>query len=113
MLKDRANLSEEIKATRILSKGVIDDLTEAFSISGEPFSICVIPTDDISVAGVISESTTGIGITVNCKLINENTASDLPVYFNQWTEAAIREISAEAIDLTTYTVFYGSNRSES
>lgn len=112
MIKDWANLSEEIKATRILSKGQITDLTGAFSISGEPFSICVIPANDI-VDGVIAESTTGIGITVNCTLINENTASDFPVYFNQWTEASIKKISAGAINLTTYTVYYGAYRAES
>lgn len=112
MLKDKANLTEPMKAGRILSKGIIDDLTTAFSISGEGFSICVIPTADIT-DGVISEATTGIGLIVNCRLINEDSASDFPIYFNQWTEANIKTISAGAINLTTYTVYYGAYRAES
>ena len=112
MSKDKANLTEPMKAGRILSKGEITSLESAFSISGEGFSICVIPTADIT-DGVISEATTGIGLIVNCRLINEDSASDFPIYFNQWTEAVIKTISADAIDTDTYTVYYGAYRAES
>lgn len=106
-MNDKAALSESMKSNRILSKGTIDSLDAAFTMDGEPFSICVIKTTDISDRLISAPEYDGL--LVSCKLINEDTASDLPVFFNQWTEGAIKEIAIDAIDLATYTVYYGSS----
>ena len=48
------------------------------------------------------------GLLVDCKCYQDDTSSNLPVMFNQWTEAALSEIAANAIDLAVYDVYWGA-----
>lgn len=102
-------VSDLMGSLRILSHGKITSLTAAFSLSNkQPFSIFVIPKANIA-AGVIS-TPDNAGLLVSCKCYQDDNASAIPVLFNQWTEAAISEIGATAIDLTTYDVYWGAGR---
>lgn len=100
-------VSDLMGSLRILSHGKITSLTAAFSLSNkQPFSIFVVPKANVT-AGVISIPDNA-GLLVGCKCYQDDNASDLPVLFNQWTEAAIIEVSATAIDLTTYDVYWAA-----
>lgn len=84
---------------RILATQKITDLTSALSTTdGEPFSILIIPKTEAE----------GF-LTVNCKLLRDDTAKGRPIRMNYWSEEALSEISAEAIDLTLYDVWIGAS----
>lgn len=107
-MEPRGLLSQEMRAGRIVSKGQITSLTEAFHApQGEPFSIMVIPTANIE-TGLITQPT-NIGIIIPVILYNETEAAtgDFPLIFAEWTPAAIYEIPIGAIDLVTYAVYWG------
>lgn len=102
------NVLSEMFAGRINNHGKIASLTSAFSLSsGLPFSICVVPNADIA-TGVIESDATNLGLIVSCKTFQGESATGLPVYFNTWTPAAIVELPASAINLTTYSVYWGA-----
>ena len=88
----------EMQNLRILSHGKVSDLSGGFSLGGRPFSIFV----------RAKALTMELNITVNCKLICERTASDLPVPIGDWTPAAIAEISPNAVSLDDYDVYWGA-----
>lgn len=98
-------VSETMNSSRICSHGKIAELPFKFT-SFNPFSIFVVPKANVT-AGVIS-SPDNSGLLVNCKCFQNDNASDLPVLFNQWTEAAILEIPDAAIDLAVYDVYWGA-----
>lgn len=101
------HITNEQAAGRILAKTKLTSLTAAYNLDGKPFSILVVPKADVT-TGVISNVDTNIGLVVSCKLYAESAASDLPVYFHRWTEAAIVELAITAIDLTDYDVYVGA-----
>lgn len=88
----------EMQNLRILSHGKVSDLSDGFSLGGSPFSIFV----------RAKALTMELNITVNCKLICDRTASDLPVPIGDWTPAAIAEISPNAVSLEDYDVYWGA-----
>lgn len=93
-------VTEQMRANRILSHNEILDLDSAFSLHGGiPFSLFIITTDD---------PTETAPILVDCKLYQDDDSSDCPFNLNQWSEASVVEIAAEAIDLTKYRVFWGA-----
>lgn len=88
-----------MNAARVLSHGKIESLTAAFSLrNAQPFALFIIPADTEETAPVL----------VNCKLYQDDLASDCPFNLNCWTEPAIMEISASAIDLEDYDLYWGS-----
>lgn len=105
-------VSGEMQAARIAAHGKITSLTSAFKLaSGNPFSIFVIPKANIS-NGVISQPD-NVGLVVTLKCLQDDASAAFPVMFNTWTEAAIVQIDASAINLTTYDVYWGSGNDES
>ncbi len=82
---------------RVLSHGKVTDLSEGFSLDGKPFSIFVKPKNATMDASVL----------VTCKCFCDKEASALPVPLNDWTPAAIAEISPNAISLIDYDVYWG------
>lgn len=85
---------------RIISHGKIADLSQGFNLpGGAPFSIMVCPKR-------IQAYQVG---TVHCKLIGDGSASDLPIVYNDWTPALIQSLSANAIDLSDYDVYWGGS----
>jgi hypothetical protein len=100
-------VSSEMAAGRISSHKKITDLTNGFKLeNGTHFTLFIVPKANVT-AGVIGVPDNA-GLMVDCKLYQDDDSSDFPVLFNQWTEAAIQEISADAIDLTTYDVYWGA-----
>lgn len=83
---------------RILTHGQITDLTNGFKLDGQPFSIYVRPKSTV----------TAVDITVSAKCICDTAASAIPVPFNDWTPASIVELSANAISLSSYDVYWGA-----
>lgn len=83
---------------RVLAHGKITSLAAAFSLPGGiPFSIFIkkkTGTDDVLI--------------VPCKCYLDESASDLPVVVEKWDEAAIVELSINAVNLTLYDVYWGS-----
>ena len=98
-------VSESMTAGRIVSKGKIAALPFSFS-SFNTFSIFVVPKANVT-AGLISVPNDA-GVLVSCKCYQDDASSNLPVLFNQWTEAAIVEIPTDGINLTTYDVYWGA-----
>ena len=98
-------ISEVMGAGRVLSHAKIAELPFKFN-SANTFSVFIVPKANVT-AGVIS-APDNTGILLNCKCYMDDNASNLPVIFNQWGEAAITEIPAEAIDLATYDVYWGA-----
>lgn len=89
----------DFQFTRILKHGKIASLSSAFSIENDaPFSIYVKPVVESDDADIL----------VNCKCMCDSEASALPVPLNEWTPAAIKEISANAINLSSYDVYWGA-----
>lgn len=105
MTAPKGYVSETMNSSRICSHGKITELPFKFT-SFNPFSIFVIPKANVA-AKVIS-TPTNVGLLVDCKCYQDGTSSDIPVLFNQWTEAAIIEIAEGAIDLATYDVYWGA-----
>ena len=87
-----------IQFLRILSKGQITDLSQGFTLGGKVFSIYVRP----------KVATLNTNMVVSCKLICDKEAENLPVTLGDWTPAAIVELSANAIDLTEFDVYWGA-----
>lgn len=84
---------------RILTHGKVTDLTSGFSLgNGRPFSVYVRP----------KSSTDDVDIVVNARCIGDSAASAIPVPFNAWSEAAIVELGANAINLSNYDVYWGA-----
>jgi hypothetical protein len=84
---------------RILATQKITDLTEAVNTTdGEPFSVLIIPKTEAE----------GF-LTVNCKLLRDTDAKDRPIRMNYWSEEALSEITADAIDLDLYDVWIGAS----
>ena len=82
---------------RILSKGKITDLSKGFSL-GVPFTVFVKPKK------AVMETCT----LLNCKLICDKQAGELPVLAGDWTPGAISSISPNGIDLSEYDVYWGA-----
>ena len=101
----KAYVSETMNTSRIVSHGKITELPFKFT-SFNPFSIFVIPK--VNVAAKVISTPTNMGILVDCKCYQDGVSSDLPVLFNQWTEASIIEIATAAIDLLVYDVYWGA-----
>lgn len=102
-------ISLEMQAGRVNAHSKLTALP--FSLrTKQPFSILVIPKVDVT-TGVISNVDENIGLVVSCKLFADATASDFPIYFHKWTEAAILELPENSIDLTNYDVYVGSGTS--
>ena len=104
---ERGFVSETMRTGRIIWHTQITDLTNGFKLANEvPFSILMVPKANVT-EGVIS-APTNLGIYVNMKMYQDDDFSNWPVYFNNETIAAIREIAPDAINLETYDVFLGS-----
>lgn len=109
MTKIKNHVSDEMNAGRLLSHGQITDLTNGFTREGNlSFSLFIVPVANVS-AGIIS-TPDNAGLLVDCICDQDDVSSDLPVLFNQWTEAAILEIAANAIDLVTYNVYWAAGQ---
>ena len=95
----KGHISEIANAARVLSHGKIISLGSAFSLASKtPFSIFIIPVNDEEWKPV----------TIGCKLYMDDAASDCPFNLRCWNEPLINEISAGAIDLESYDVYWGA-----
>lgn len=90
----------EMQFSRILTHGQITSMTNGFSLDGEPFSIYVRPKGTV----------TAVDMTVSAKCIGDKNLSALPVPFNDWTPASIVELGANAINLSSYDVYWGAGK---
>lgn len=95
-----------MRSSRATSHGVIGSLATPFSLDGNPFSIIIVPKANIT-ARLISAPQDS-GLLVNMTMYEDDSASDYPVIFNTESIALIYEISANAIDLATYNVYWFS-----
>lgn len=106
-MTQRAVLSKEEKAGRGMSGGKIESLATAFrTAAGSAFGITIIEKASVT-AGVIA-APTNVGLVVNCTMYEDTEAHDYPFFFNYPSEALLYEISANAIDLDTYDVYWSS-----
>jgi hypothetical protein len=104
---ERGFVSDQMRSGRIVSHGKITDLTNGFKFKNEvPFSLLILPKINVT-SGVIS-APTNIGLVVSCKMFQDDEFSDYPVYFNNETVAAIREIAPGAINTEEYDIYWGS-----
>lgn len=90
--------SQEFKAGRISRHGKITALP--FSLEGnERFSVFLIPkaTDSDNVSVVLS-----------AKLYHDETASDMPVVLEAWSEGCFIEIPSNASILSDYDIYWGA-----
>lgn len=91
-------LSNEQVAGRINCHGQITNLTDGFKLKNEnPFSLFIIPVADTT-APVIASA----------RLIHDIAAGNCPFNVNCWTEPNVVELAASAINLSNYTVYWGS-----
>lgn len=96
-----AFVSDEMAAGRVLAHGQITDLTEGFSLaSKQPFALFIIPKTGGSAEGDLTAK-------VDCKLYQDDVASDCPFTCNCWDSPAVLEIEPTGIDLTVYDVWFG------
>lgn len=107
MATPKGYVSETMNSSRICSQGKITELPFKFT-SFNPFSIFVIPKANVAAKVISAPSQDAVGLLIDCKCFQDDTSSDLPVLFNQWTEAAIIEITEGAIDLAVYDVYWGA-----
>lgn len=106
-------LTDIMKAEKINSKLEILDLSSNFEKpDGDfffPFSICVIPKSWITGSLIsIPAGDSSIGLNVSCKLIGDETYSELPIRFGEWSPSTIISIEANAITTNDYRIFVGS-----
>lgn len=98
----KGNLTSELIAGRISAHDKIDSLTAAFSLEGgQPFALFIIPKAD----GTYPDATT---VLVDCKLYQDDTASDCPFTCNCWDAPLVSEIAISGIDLDEYDVYWGA-----
>lgn len=88
-----------MQISRILTHGKIETLKEGFRLPHNSiFSVYVRPKEGIVETDLL----------VNCRCICDDKPSDLPVPLNEWTPAAIVEITPNAIELDMYDVYWGA-----
>lgn len=105
---DKEYIPVTVEAVRVFSHNEIKNLANGFKLKREqPFSVMVVPVDSIDENGVISFPDTA-GLLLDCKCLLDGNSSPMPVMFNQWTEAAVVEISPAAVDLGIYRVFWAA-----
>ena len=89
----------DMQFLRILTHGKVASLTNGFKLDdGRPFSVYVRP----------KSSTDDVDVVVNAKCIGDSAASAIPVPLNAWSEAAIVELGNNAINLSSYDVYWGA-----
>lgn len=95
----KRNVSEHESSQRILSHGKITSLSSAFTLaSGYPFSLFIIPKDTDETEPII----------VSVKLDQDDAAANCPFNLRCWNEPGVIEVSASAINLTNYDVYWGA-----
>jgi hypothetical protein len=95
----KGHITEIMNAGRILSHGKITSLTAAFSLAtGHPFSLFIIPKSTSVVEPLVA----------SVKLYQDDAAANCPFSLRCWTETAVVEVGATAIDLTAYDVYWGA-----
>lgn len=92
-------MNGQLFAMRIQRKGKITDLSSGFKLDGKIFTIFVKPRSAVD---------PNINITVNCKLVCDDSFGDFPVPLNDWTPGSMVAIAPNAIDLESYDVYYGA-----
>lgn len=106
----RPYLTTEERAGRLLSGGKIESLATPFRLQdGGPFNITIVEKASVT-AGVIA-APTNVGLVVNCTLYDDQLPADRPIFFNYPTESLFYEISAGAIDLDDYDVYWSALKS--
>lgn len=92
-------ISDFMGGGRVVSHGKIADLSEGFSLpSGNPFSVYVRPKYSVSTLDTV--------LSVRC--YQDESMSDAPVPFNDWSPLAITEIAPDSEFLKTNDVYWGS-----
>ncbi len=103
----RGEVGNEMRATRFVSGGKIDNLDTAFRVTGDsPFSITIIPVASVA-AGVIS-ATEELGLIVECTFYQDDAAAPHPFYFNEPSIGLLYELPAACIDTDVYDVYWQS-----
>lgn len=103
----RGVVSNEMRASRFVSGGKIDNLDTAFRVTGDsPFSITIIPIASVA-AGVIS-APTEIGLVVTCQFCEDDAAAPHPFYFNEPSIGMLYELPAGCIETDVYDVYWQS-----
>jgi len=84
---------------RIVKHGQITDLSAGFRLpENEPFTICIVPKT------IQATHLT----TVQCKLVSDTASGALPVIYNDWSPALIKNLEPNSIDLAHNDVYWGS-----
>lgn len=92
-------ISEFMSGGRIVSHGKITDLSDGFKLpGGEPFSVYIRPKYSVSTLDTV--------ISVRC--YQDDSVSEAPVVFNDWSPMAIAEIAPDTELLNTNDVYWGS-----
>ena len=92
-------MNDSLYSSRILSHGKITDLTGGFSLPDNlPFSVYVRK----------KANTLDTDVIMKCRCILDSEESDLPVPLNDWTPAEIVKISANALSIADYDIYWGS-----
>ena len=91
-------ITPQMYAGRIAAHGKIASLATAFDLNGEPFSVFIIPADYEEVEPIL----------LDCKLLHDNTATACPFNLKQWNEPMVKELSATAGCLSSYSLYWGA-----
>lgn len=103
----REKLSDQQSANRIVSHNKITDLTNGFELeNGHSFTVLIITKANVTDSIVAAE--TNALLLVDVQLIQDDVSSVIPIKLGEWDVAAIKKISADAIDLSVYDVYWGS-----
>jgi hypothetical protein len=86
-------------SNRILSKGVITDLSNGFSLGGIPFSVYLRKK---TISNLNNDAL------LNCRLICDKDYCNSPVPIGDWSPEAIVSIAPDAIDLDEYELYWGA-----
>lgn len=96
-------ISEFMNGGRIVSHGKIADLSKGFKLpSGNPFSVYVRPKYSVSTLDTV--------LPVRCS--QDESLTEAPVPFNDWSPLAISEIAPNSELLKTNDVYWGSGSYE-
>lgn len=95
-------VSEFMGGGRIVAHGKITDLTGGFKLpNGAPFSVYVRPKFSVSALDTV----------INVKCYQDDSFSEAPIAYNDWSPMAIVELAPDAELLTSNDVYWGSGQS--
>lgn len=98
-------VSNEMVAGRLSSHGKITSLAQEL-VFEVPVTIMIVTKAKIT--GSLIAPDTNQHLLVDLKLYQDDVSSDFPCPLGQWTEALVKSIAANAIELATYDVYWSA-----